>query len=123
MDKRSPGSQHARPTVKVCCRLTAASNLFVIERAHHRERGHLSLGQFVFRYNAFMLFTRTFDAILELARIMRELFGHFVDPAWHIATNHRREGYPFTDMEFMRGHRAHLLAGSTAPRRDSEPGT
>ena len=83
----------------------------------------LSLGQFAFRCNAFILFTRTFDAIFELAPIMRELFGHFVDPAWHIATNHRREGYPLTDMEFMRGHRAHLLAGSTAPRRDSEPGT
>jgi hypothetical protein len=57
----------------------------------------------VFRYNAFMLFTRTFDAIFELAPIMRELFGHFVDPAWHIATDYRREGHPFTDKEFMRG--------------------
>jgi hypothetical protein len=47
-----------------------------------------------------MLFTRTFDAIFELAPIMRELFGHFVDPAWHIATDYRREGHPFTDMEF-----------------------
>jgi hypothetical protein len=56
---------------------------------------------------------RTFDAIFELAPIMRELFGHFVDPAWHIATDYRREGHPFTDMEFMRGHRAHRLAGST----------
>src|SRR5436305_5730780 len=40
----------------------------------------LRLGQFAFPCNTFMLFICTFDAIFELAPIMRELFGHFVNP-------------------------------------------
>jgi hypothetical protein len=62
--------------------------------------------QFAFPRNAFMRFVCTFDAIFELAPIVRELFGHFVDPAWHIATDCGHDGHALTDVEFMRGHRA-----------------
>jgi hypothetical protein len=62
--------------------------------------------QFAFPRNAFMRFVCTFDAIFELAPIVRELFGHFVDPAWHIATDCGHDGHALTDLEFMRGHRA-----------------
>src|SRR5262249_16020100 len=34
------------------------------------------------------------------------LFGHFVNPAWHIATDCGPEDYALTDMEFMRHHGA-----------------
>jgi hypothetical protein len=33
--------------------------------------------------------------------LWRELFGHFVDPAWHITTDCRPEGHALTDVEFM----------------------
>jgi hypothetical protein len=61
----------------------------------------LCLRQFAFPRNALMLFVCTFDAVFELAPIVRELFGHFVDPAWHIATDCRPEGHAPTDVEFM----------------------
>src|SRR5260370_41943848 len=66
----------------------------------------LRLNQFAFPRNALMLFICTFDAIFELAPIVRELFGHFVDPAWHIATDCGPEGHALTDMEFMRHYGA-----------------
>jgi len=53
-----------------------------------------------------MLFICTFDAIFELAPIVGELFGHFVNPAWHITTDCGAEDYSLTDMEFMRHHGA-----------------
>jgi hypothetical protein len=45
----------------------------------------LWLGQFAFKSDALVLFGRTLDSILELAAIERELLGHLVDPARHIA--------------------------------------
>src|SRR5262249_56476675 len=74
----------------------------------------LRLSQLAFPRNALMLFVCTFDAIFELAPIVRELFGHLVDPAWHIATDCGPEGHALTDMEFMRGHRGPL---SSRPNR------
>jgi hypothetical protein len=74
--------------------------------AHARRLFMLCLRQFAFPRNAFMRFVCTFDAIFELAPIVRELFGHFVDPAWHIATDCGQDGHALTDVEFMRGHRA-----------------
>src|SRR5262249_48105256 len=47
----------------------------------------LRLSQFAFPRNALMLFICTFNAISKLAPIMGELFGHFVNAAWHIATD------------------------------------
>jgi hypothetical protein len=61
-----------------------------------------------------MLFVCTFDAIFELAPIVRELFGHFVDPAWHIATDRGPDDHALTDVEFMRGRRVQVNA---APSR------
>jgi hypothetical protein len=55
--------------------------------AHAGSLFMLCLRQFAFPRNAFMRFVCTFDATFELAPIVRELFGHFVDPAWHIATD------------------------------------
>jgi hypothetical protein len=53
------------------------------------ESGSMRVGisQFAFPRNALMLFVCTFNAIFELAPIEGELFGHFVNPAWHIATD------------------------------------
>ena len=45
-----------------------------------------------------MLFVRTFDVILELAPIVGELFGHLVNPAWHVATDCGHEGHALTDI-------------------------
>ena len=44
-------------------------------------------GQFTFSRDALMLFIRTLDAIFELTAIVRELPGHLVNPAGHIATD------------------------------------
>jgi hypothetical protein len=54
--------------------------------------------------NALMLFVCTFDVIFELTPIVRELFGHFVGPAWHIPTDCRRKIYDLTNPKFVRGH-------------------
>ena len=66
----------------------------------------LRLNQFAFPRNALMLFICTFNAIFELAPIVGELFGHFVNPAWHIATDCGPEDHALTDMEFMRHYGA-----------------
>src|SRR6516165_7137415 len=66
----------------------------------------LRLSQFAFPRNALMLFICTFNAIFELAPIVGELLGHFVNPAWHIATDCGPEDHALTDMEFMRHHGA-----------------
>jgi hypothetical protein len=44
---------------------------------------------------------RTLDAIFELMAIVRELFGHFVDPAGYIAADRRSENHGLADLEFM----------------------
>src|SRR5262249_20436829 len=46
-------------------------------------RGRLRLDQFAFPRNALIRFVCTFDAVLELAPIVWELFGHFIDPTRH----------------------------------------
>jgi hypothetical protein len=66
----------------------------------------LRLSQFAFPRNALMLFICTFNAIFELAPIVGELFGHFVHPAWHVATDCGPDDHGLTDMEFMRHHGA-----------------
>src|SRR6516162_6625086 len=45
------------------------------------------------------------DAIFELAPIVRELLGHRIGPARHIATDCRPDVHGLTNLEFMRGHR------------------
>src|SRR5215813_3207343 len=77
-----------------------------LRRVIRAVRSMLCLRQFAFSHNTLMLFVCTFDAIFELAPIVRELFGHFVDPAWHIATDRGPDDHALTDVEFMRGHRA-----------------
>ena len=61
----------------------------------------LRLSQFAFPRNALMLFICTFNAIFELAPIVGELFGHFVNASRHIAIDCSSEDHVFTDMEFM----------------------
>ena len=48
-----------------------------------------------------MRFGRTLDAILELAAIVRELLGHFVDPARYIAIGRGSKVHGLADLEFM----------------------
>ena len=48
---------------------------------------------------ALMFLTDTFDAILELAPIVRELFGHFVGSPGHIAAYDGPEANDLTDVE------------------------
>jgi len=54
-------------------------------------RGRLRLNQFAVPRNALIRFVCTFDAVLELEPIVWELFGHFIDPTRHIATDCRPE--------------------------------
>ena len=46
-----------------------------------------------------------FDAIFELAPIVRELLGHGVGSARHIATDCRPDVHGLTNLKFMRRHR------------------
>jgi hypothetical protein len=48
-----------------------------------------------------MQFIHAFDAIFELATVLRELLGYFVDAAWYVATERRPDGYSLPDLEFM----------------------
>jgi len=48
-----------------------------------------------------MFFAGTLDAILELAPIVRELFGHLVRSARRVATYDGPKVYDLTDVEFM----------------------
>jgi hypothetical protein len=48
-----------------------------------------------------MFFAGIPDAILELAPIVRELFGHFVGSARRVATYDWPKAYDLTDVEFM----------------------
>jgi hypothetical protein len=57
-----------------------------------------------------MFFVCTFDVILELAAVVRELFGHFVGPAWHIPTDRRRKVHDLTSPKFVRGHHLYPTA-------------
>src|SRR5262245_24073168 len=75
----------------------------------------LCLRQFAFPHNAFMLFVCTLDAIFELAPIVRELLGHCIGTARHIASDCGPDINGLTNPEFMRGHRTPpSLAGPTA---------
>ena len=38
-----------------------------------------------------MQFVHAFDAIFELATVLRELLGYFVDAAWYVATERSRQ--------------------------------
>jgi hypothetical protein len=58
-------------------------------------------GELAFSGDALMFFAGTLDAIFELAPIVRELFGHFVGSARHVAAYHRPKAYDLTDVEFM----------------------
>ena len=62
-----------------------------------------------------MRFICTLDAIFELASIVGELFGHFVNPAWHIATDSGHEDHALTDMEFM-GHTSICIVDDTGKK-------
>src|SRR6516164_8459835 len=62
-------------------------------------RGRLWLNQFAFPRNPLVRFVCTFDAVLELEPIVWELFGHFIDPARHIATDCRPEHHALADMK------------------------
>src|SRR6266436_4390995 len=76
-----------------------------LRRLMQAARSILCLRQFAFPRNALMLFVCTFDAIFELAPIVRESFGDFVDPAWHMATDCGRDGHALANLEFMRAWR------------------
>jgi hypothetical protein len=65
----------------------------------------LCLRQFAFPHDALMLFACTLDAIFKLAPIVRELLGHGVSPARHIATDCRPDVHGLTNLKFMRRHR------------------
>jgi hypothetical protein len=65
----------------------------------------LCLRQFAFPHDALMLFACTLDAIFELAPIVRELLGHGVGSARHIATDCRPDVHGLTNLKFMRRHR------------------
>jgi hypothetical protein len=78
--------------------------------AHAGSLFMLCLPQFAFPRNALMLFVCTFDVIFELTPIVRELFGHFVCPAWHIPTDCRRKVYDLTNLKFVRGHHLYSTA-------------
>jgi hypothetical protein len=58
--------------------------------AHAGSLFMLCLRQFAFPRNALMLFVCTFDAIFELATVLRELLGYFVDAAWIAPRGERR---------------------------------
>jgi hypothetical protein len=48
-----------------------------------------------------MLLAGTLDPILELSPIVRELLGHLVGSARHVAAYDRPEIHDLTDVEFM----------------------
>jgi hypothetical protein len=71
-----------------------------------------------------MFFAGILDSILELAAIVGELLGHFVDSARHIAIDCGPEHHGFTDSEFVCGHRAPPRPQQRgSPWRDSCAGT
>jgi hypothetical protein len=57
--------------------------------------------QLAFSGNALMFLAGTLDAIFELAPIVRQLLGHFVGSARHVATYHGPKIYDLADVEFM----------------------
>src|SRR4029450_8404770 len=73
-------------------------------RAEAMRAARLRLGQFAFSRDALMVFVCTLDAIFELAAVVSELFGDFVGPARHIATERRLDHHGLTDMKFVGGH-------------------
>jgi hypothetical protein len=61
----------------------------------------LSLRELAFEGDALMFLAGTLDSVLELAAIVGELIGHFVDPARHIAIDCGPKHHGFTDPEFV----------------------
>jgi hypothetical protein len=57
--------------------------------------------QLAFARDALMFLAGTLDAILELAPVVREMLGHLVGSARHVAAYDRPEIYDLTDVEFM----------------------
>jgi hypothetical protein len=76
------------------------------ELAHHRYTHRLRLRQFAFARDTLVQFVHAFDAIFELATVLWELFGYFVDAAWYVATERGSDGHSLPDVEFMGVHRA-----------------
>jgi hypothetical protein len=74
----------------------------------------LCLRQFAFPHDTLMLFVCTLDAIFKLAPIVRQLLGHYIGPARHIATDCRPDVHGLPNPELMRGHRAHPHRWPTA---------
>ena len=71
----------------------------------------LCLRQFAFPHNTLMLFVCTLDAIFKLAPIVRELLGHYIGPARHIAIDCRPDVHGLPNPELMRGHRVPPIVG------------
>jgi hypothetical protein len=61
-----------------------------------------------------MLFGCALDAVFELPPIVRQLFGHFVGSARHIATDCGLDVYGPANLKFMRWHRTSPLCGPRA---------
>jgi hypothetical protein len=78
---------------------------FALAAAHAGGPLMLCLRQFAFPHDALMLFACTLDAIFELAPIVRELLGHGVGSARHIATDCTPDVHGLTNLKFMRRHR------------------
>src|SRR6266540_1639502 len=68
-----------------------------------------------------MLFICALDAVFELPPIVRQLFGHFVGPARHVATECTHDVHRLANLEFMRRHpTSHVWpVQARSPRRES----
>jgi hypothetical protein len=69
--------------------------------AAHSGRRKASCPQLAFAHDPLMIFAGTLYEILELVPIVRELFGHFVDSARHVAGYDGLKAYDLTDVELM----------------------
>src|SRR5258707_2962227 len=65
----------------------------------------LCFRQFAFPHNALMLFACALDAVFELPPIVRQLLGHFIGSARHIATDCADDVHGLANLEFIRQHR------------------
>ena len=83
--------------------------------AHAGSPFMLCLRQFAFPHNALMLFACTLDAIFELAPIVRELLGHRIGPARHIATDCRPDVHGLTIWNLCEGI-GHPMSGRPTAR-------
>src|SRR5260370_24210479 len=62
-------------------------------------------GQLTFPRYTLMWFIHALDAIFELMAVVRKLLSHFIDAAWHVATERGPDGDNLTDFELVGGHR------------------